>query len=410
MATFSHSRLQTFENCPLQYKYRYVDRIRKDVEGVEGFLGKCCHKTLEKLYRDLKMTKLDSLGDLITFFNDFWEKNWSDSRIQIVKPDYTQDNYRNLGERCLRDYYKRYSPFERGVTLGLEERITIPLSENGKYRMVGYIDRLTQAADGVYEIHDYKTSGFPPTQKMVDTDRQLALYQLSVKNKWPDAREIGLVWHFLAFDKEMVSHRNDEQLEGLKRQTISLIDKIEATREFLPVESNLCYWCEYQEICPLKKHPSKIDSMPVNKYLNEEGVILISKFAELRNRKQQLINKLDRELAELEEAIIQYAQKEDVEVIKGIDHKLRVKTEEKAKVPPKGDPARDKLERLIKESDKWMEVSDLNLSTLSKVVKDRSWDENLLAKLKEYAVLEKRYRIYLSRIMDDERVYEMRDR
>lgn len=409
MSTYSHSRLQTFENCPLQYKYRYVDRIKGDVEGIEGFLGKCCHKTLEKLYRDLKMTKLDSLGDLITFFNDLWEKNWSD-RIQIINAKYTADNYHNLGERCIRDYYKRHSPFEEGITLGLEERISISLSENGKYRMVGYIDRLTQAGDGVYEIHDYKTSGFLPTQGMVDTDRQLALYELSVKNRWPDAREIRLVWHFLTFDKEMTSHRNDEQLEGLKRQTISLIDKIEATREFLPVESKLCYWCEYEEICPLKKHPSKIDSMPVNKYLNEEGVILVSKFAELRNKKQQLINKLDGELAELEEAIIQYAQKEGVEVIKGIDHKLRVKTEEKMKAPLKGNPMRDKLERLIKGADKWMEVSDLNLSTLSKVVKERSWDEDLLAKLKEYAALEKRYRIYLSKIMDDERVYEMRDR
>jgi len=34
----SHSRLSTFETCPLQYRFRYVDRIPREEVSVESFL------------------------------------------------------------------------------------------------------------------------------------------------------------------------------------------------------------------------------------------------------------------------------------------------------------------------------------------------------------------------------------
>src|SRR3954470_12037848 len=73
---YSNSRIETFEQCPRKYKLRYVDNIRTDREGVEAFVGKRVHETLEKLYRDLKLTKLNSLEDLLAFYEAAWEKNW----------------------------------------------------------------------------------------------------------------------------------------------------------------------------------------------------------------------------------------------------------------------------------------------------------------------------------------------
>ncbi|MBI2903109.1 MAG: PD-(D/E)XK nuclease family protein, partial [Candidatus Methylomirabilis oxyfera] len=104
---------------------------------------------------------------------------------------------------------------------------------------------------GQYEIHDYKTSGRLPPQSEIDTDRQLALYQLGVAGMWPDAEEIELVWHYLAFGKELRSRRTPEALERLKTATIALIDRIEADSEFKPIESLLCQWCAYRSICPI---------------------------------------------------------------------------------------------------------------------------------------------------------------
>ena len=35
MATYSHSRISTFENCPYQYKLRYINKIKEKVTDKE---------------------------------------------------------------------------------------------------------------------------------------------------------------------------------------------------------------------------------------------------------------------------------------------------------------------------------------------------------------------------------------
>lgn len=59
MPGFSHSKLATYENCPHQYKLRYIDRIKpsEEEEGIEAFLGGTVHETLIKLYQKLIPTK-----------------------------------------------------------------------------------------------------------------------------------------------------------------------------------------------------------------------------------------------------------------------------------------------------------------------------------------------------------------
>ena len=49
MSTNSHSRLSTFEDCPLKYKYTYVDRLdRERRDSIEAFMGGLVHETSHK--------------------------------------------------------------------------------------------------------------------------------------------------------------------------------------------------------------------------------------------------------------------------------------------------------------------------------------------------------------------------
>ena len=47
---FSHSGIQTYKKCPAQFRYRYIDKIYKKDEGIEAFLGKRVHESIEFLY------------------------------------------------------------------------------------------------------------------------------------------------------------------------------------------------------------------------------------------------------------------------------------------------------------------------------------------------------------------------
>lgn len=404
MPIYSHSKLGCFETCPLKYKFIYIDKIEREQKGIELFLGSRFHEAMEKLYKDLKC-KTYSLEELLEFYNTKWEKEWTDNII-VTKKDRTTQDYKNIGKKCIEDYYKRYHPFNQGRVLGLERDVSIDLEGDGKYKLRGVVDRIVQAEDNTYEIHDYKTSGFLPTQKEVDEDRQLALYQIGIENMWNDVKKTRLIWHYVAFDKELTSARTKEQLEQLKKDTVALIDEVEQAKEFLPTESNLCEWCVYPDLCPKRKHLYKVEALPVNEYLKDDGVKLTNTFAKLTAKKkehQEQIEAIEEEMDKVKEAVIKYAQKEGVEVIRGSDSKLKISEKQKVSSPPKGSPERKELEVILREVNKWDEVSDLNIYAMEKAVNESKWDKKIVDRIKKFLTIETKRSVSLSKLQDKDK-------
>ena len=121
MPTYSHSRISTYETCPLQYKYQYLDHIKtKQEDTIECFLGSKVHEVLEKLYKDVMHEKIIPLKELLAYYNKIWKENWNDN-IKINKEEYTQENYRKMGIRYITDYYNRHKPFDKGKIMSIEK-------------------------------------------------------------------------------------------------------------------------------------------------------------------------------------------------------------------------------------------------------------------------------------------------
>jgi putative RecB family exonuclease len=286
--------------------------------------------------------------------------------------------------------------------LGLEEYIYFPLEKEKDYWIRGFIDRVTLVDSSILEIHDYKTSNRLPTKADVESDRQLAFYQMGVSEKWQGIQEVRLIWHYLTFDTEINSSRTPDQLHQLRQATLELIQRIEADRRFLPKEGPLCDWCDYQGYCPKRKHLIAVGSLPPNEYLNEEGVVLVNQYVEMKERKRILSGEIDAELAKIEEALYAYAQREELETIFGSDHVAKIKIEMKEKYPLKGDPSRRILDEMIKKAGKWMEVSDLNPWMLARVIGRRGWPPSLMNKVKEFSTVEESRSITLSKLKERE--------
>jgi len=389
---YSNSRIQSFEQCPRKYKFRYIDNIRTDREGIEAFVGKRVHETLEKLYTDLKFSKLDTLDELLSYYESIWEKNWH-GKIAIVREGISPGHYFKTGYDCIRQYYQRYQPFNQGKTLGLEERIEMKIKNDTKqYSIQGYIDRLTWIPETeTYEIHDYKTGATVPTQEEVDQDRQLALYQLGILQRWPDAKNIVLIWHYLVADRELRSTRTIKDLQTLEKEVIDVIHQIEAesARGAWDVKiSALCGWCEYKSICPAFKHEATIETLPPNLYLQDSGVKLVQTYSSLEEEKsdyQAKIKKIEEEQRKVEEAAIAYATKEGVTVLDGPGYKLQIKSEDEFKVPRKSeDPfAWELLRTTLKNASKLEDVSTVNGAMLKYALKKGAWPEGVVKTIRE---------------------------
>lgn len=404
MPSFSHSKLGTYETCHKQYKYAYIDRIKVEVEDtVETFLGSRVHDSLEKLYRDKQFEKLMSLKELLEFFKELWQKKWKDNII-IVRKDYTQENYRKMGERYLTDYYNRHKPFDRGKVISLETKDFLPLNEEGSYTFHIRIDRLMDMGEGLYEVHDYKTGLSLPEQEKLDVDRQLAMYSLWVREKFKDFKKVRLVWHYVAFDKEMDSYRTAKQLEELRKEVLTKIKEIEKTEEFPPNVSSLCNWCLYRDICPMWKHEVQLDEKSENEYLNDPGLKLVDEYVKIKEEYVKIKEEYDEhrmdaegKLEKLKEVLITFCKKKGVAVIFGSENKITVKEYEYPKYPGKNTKEREELIKALKKIGKLDEVSNLNVHALGRILKGKKWDKDELKVLSKFEEKEKGYRLSVSK-------------
>lgn len=247
MAVYSHSKLETFEQCRLKFKYRYIDKIIPEVpKGIEAHLGEVVHKTLEWLHMEIMEKRMPSIDAIITFYSERWIENFS-ADMNIVNKNMKAEDYFNKGVEFLINYYSKNHPFKDN-TIATEQKIEIDLDEERK--LIGFIDRLVHNLEkDEIEIHDYKTSNSMWSQEKIQNNRQLALYSMAIKEMFGKEKSVCLIWHFLAHNTKVCIRKTDQELARLKQEIIQLIEEIEHTKHFPAYISRLCDWCEYRTIC-----------------------------------------------------------------------------------------------------------------------------------------------------------------
>ena len=390
MATYSHSRVSTYENCPYKYKLQYIDKAEPEIsETIELFMGKRVHETLEKLYKDKKFKKLISKATLLKFYNDNWEKEYSDD-VLVVKKGLTAKNYKKMGAKYIEDYYTKYKPFNQLTILGLETQDRMTLKDGSQWHV--RIDKFACDDKGNYYVCDYKTNATMKDQEEADEDRQLAMYSIWVKDKFKDVKSVKLVWHMLAFNKEAVSERTDEQIEKLENETIALIRKIEeATKEndFPTHVTALCEYCGFKSQCPSFKHKLEIEAVEeVKKFKEDDGVKFVDEFSELKLRKKELEDREDK----LKEDLIAFAKSKGIDIIYGSNMKCSVKEFDKIVLPED----KDELINLIKQKGLWEEFSMICYPKLNSRVTKGDADKEITDRVS----IEKDFRLSLSKRKD----------
>ncbi|OFW58488.1 MAG: hypothetical protein A2W01_06440 [Candidatus Solincola sediminis] len=371
---FSHSRLETYENCPHKFKLQYIDRIKTGRKGIEAFTGSLVHESLEQLYRDLRMGHCLDAKEIETHYRASWRESFT-NEVFIVRNQYSPDDYQEMGLKCLLDYHQHYYPFNQAVPIWLEQRVEIPLlnAEGRQFNFIGIIDRLDSPEDGRYEIHDYKTSMALPSEEKLKADRQLTLYQLAVERSFPDARGVELVWHYLVFDRERRLRRDSDAVEKVAMDAAALACEIESARDFPEKESELCEWCELQEHCCKRKHLYMVAQPAKRELGTEHGTELANRYQEWMDSKREA----DEHLKDLRKEILDYSAYYEADNLQGNSCVLKISHDRLPKIPRKGDAAREELERLLHERGAWEEVSVLNPRKLRSALSDKEMNDDL---------------------------------
>ena len=210
-------------------------------------------------------------------------------------------------------------------------------------------------------------------------------------------KKVRLVWHYVAFDKEMESFRTEKQLEELRQIVLSQICEIEAARDFPPYVSNLCRWCLYQDICPMWKHERQLEETPSDERVNDQGVKLVDEYVKIKADMEGQKKAADAKLGTLKEALIHFCREKDIQVVFGTEHKISLREQDSYRFPGKNVAERRELIEFLRESGKLEGVIDLDVHALKKVIDNREWDEDTMTTLERFATKERSITLSVSK-------------
>ncbi|MGH2556596.1 MAG: PD-(D/E)XK nuclease family protein, partial [Actinomycetota bacterium] len=139
------------------------------------------------------------------------------------------------------------SRFASGPPLFAERPFLLYL---GGFVVSGRIDAIFGTPEGPWEIVDYKTGRKPPEDDPM-AGLQLDLYALACTEIWGKRSEdLTLTYFYLAGGDEVSRPAGDT--EETRARAISSLQGI-AAREFRPIPSEQCHWCDFLSFCDAGK-------------------------------------------------------------------------------------------------------------------------------------------------------------
>ncbi len=320
MARYSVSQIQVYMQCPLKYRYRYVDKIpiSEFVETTDTLLWTLVHESLQNLYNNINVFKVPTKEEFISDYyalRDKKEKETSENWWEILNhhTDLTIDDFKRRWEVYLSRYYDKYSPFNDIQVISTEKQISFQLEE--WINFLWFIDRLDKIWD-TFVINDYKTNKNLPTEEKDQYIEQLTLYWLWIQQKYAKYfKNLKAKLYFLHFDIEDEREITQNKLDEIKVKYINIIKEIEqnklqyamwSKKIFEANQSSLCAWCDYQSVCPLFSVVNSDDE--VEWELSDKSITaLVDEFVEICDK----ISELEKEKELLKWIFQRYVIKKD---------------------------------------------------------------------------------------------------
>jgi CRISPR/Cas system-associated exonuclease Cas4 (RecB family) len=236
----SVSKVKTFKDCKLKYKFSYIDRLpSKDWEHT--IFGKFLHKVLEDFEKAIIEGYSDSDNELMKACFNSKDNEWRDKLSKDMKIE---------AHKIMCDYLNNRTSL---INLG---ELPKPISTEKSFNILvddfllinGVIDLIQEDFDGVLHVADYKTT---KDKRFLKKDLfQLQTYAYVMCLEYPELELIRCSYVLLrhGFEKIKVNYTREEAM-SIEKYFIERTEEMKAEQVFRPTPTPLCRYCNYLENC-----------------------------------------------------------------------------------------------------------------------------------------------------------------
>lgn len=245
MQHLSISQIKRFMDCPLQYKFAWIDKIKRPIKSA-FVCGKSFHKSYETNFKNKLQTKEDlKVSDLTEIFAMAYEEQVQKEEIEDKSElPATKDN----GVAGVKEYY---ATAQKIVPELVEDKFSI----EWKIPIIGYID-LTDT-DSV--LYDYKFTKMLGNAEKLKYDLQRIVYGIGY---WQKTKKMPKDFQFHFVRPLKTGIKCDSVPTGaVTKEDVKLIEmtvgrvysqmqySFESGNFFPNLQSLACSWCGYAELC-----------------------------------------------------------------------------------------------------------------------------------------------------------------
>jgi putative RecB family exonuclease len=300
-APLSFSSYRTYLECPLRWKYLYIDRLPETPRGYFTF-GRVVHSVLEELLRPLVVPAARRAGATETqrTLDEWHSKDRAAPAPRMSRADllaaydrawlsdgYTspeeEARYRTLGRDLLGRYYDQLE-VEQPTPVSVEEHLE---ARWDGIAIHGYIDRIDRTPGGGLEVVDYKTSRELSADDALESE-QLSIYQVLVEANYAEPVESLTLYHLRSLTPLRVPARPRDALLPLYDRMGTVLDGIRA-QAYEPTPGRQCSRCDFRAMCPEFRTVPSADAGRLRE--------LVDRFDRLRNDQARVDSEL-RDIAE----------------------------------------------------------------------------------------------------------------
>lgn len=250
--SLSPSKVSTFTDCALSFRFSAIDRIPQP-PTVATVRGTLVHSTLERLFaldavERTTATAIACLADARVAIAD--DPEW----IELALDPDAEATFMREADALVRRYFDLEDPTAIdpiGVELAVEFRL--PVDDGTSVQLRGIIDRLERDADGGLVISDYKTGKAPAQGYQQSRLTGVHFYSFlceQIYGERPSKVQLLFLGGTPAVVETAPTEQSTRQIERKIRSIWSAIETACEREDFRPKKSRLCDWCSYQTWCP----------------------------------------------------------------------------------------------------------------------------------------------------------------